>query len=52
MEQNNVIEVWDACLKRFEALIEPKAFGTWFLPIKPLRLDGASLTVQVPSAFF
>ncbi len=36
-------------------LISPcflQAFKTWFEPIKPIKLDGNVLSVQVPSKFF
>ena len=27
-------------------------YNTWFLPIKPLELNGSTLKVQLPSQFF
>ena len=30
----------------------PKAFETWFSPIKPISLDGDTFTIEVPSDFF
>lgn len=44
--------VWDSCLRFIEDNIQEQAFKTWFLPIKPIKLNGNSLTVQVPSKFF
>jgi len=32
--------------------INAQSFKTWFLPIKPIKLEEANLTVQVPSQFF
>ena len=29
-----------------------QGFNTWFMPIVPLRLDGKTITIQVPSQFF
>lgn len=45
-------EVWHSCLKFIEDNIQEQAFNTWFMPIKPIKLKGNSLTVQVPSKFF
>jgi chromosomal replication initiator protein len=32
--------------------VQPISFRTWFEPIKPIRIDGQVLTIQVPSPFF
>ena len=32
--------------------IKPQAYKTWFEPIKPIKISGDSLTIQVPSKFF
>jgi len=45
-------EVWDNCLKVIKDNIHYQSFKTWFLPIKPLKLDDNVLTIQVPSQFF
>lgn len=44
--------VWDNCLAFIEDNIQPQAFKTWFLPIKPIRLTDNALSIQVPSKFF
>src|SRR3972149_690482 len=44
--------VWGACLDRMRPEITTLSFKTWFQPIVPLRVEGAGLTVQVPSQFF
>ncbi len=44
--------VWRNCLKIIRDNISPQSFKTWFDPIKPLKLEGKSLTIQVPSQFF
>lgn len=43
---------WQSCLDQIRLSIEDRAFQTWFVPIKAVRLQGAELTLQVPSAFF
>ncbi len=43
---------WQSCLDLIHPAIEARAFQTWFAPIKAVRLQGAELTLQVPSAFF
>lgn len=44
--------VWEECLSFIEDNIKPQAFKTWFEPIKPIKVSGEVLTVQVPSKFF
>ncbi|GMN09136.1 chromosomal replication initiator protein DnaA [Croceitalea sp. MTPC9] len=44
--------VWNNCLAFIEDNIQPQAFKTWFLPIKPVRLTDNALSIQVPSKFF
>lgn len=44
--------VWKGCLEYIQDNINSQAFKTWFLPIKPLKLQGVVLTIQVPSKFF
>ena len=46
------ISVWNNCLAFIEDNIQPQAFKTWFLPIKPIRLQDNALSIQVPSKFF
>jgi len=47
-----VRDVWDKCLTVIKDNISDQSFKTWFEPIKPLRLNGNSLTIQVPSPYF
>lgn len=44
--------VWEECLSFIKDNIKPQAFKTWFEPIKPIKLTGEALTIQVPSKFF
>lgn len=44
--------VWKECLRVIEQHVSEQSFSTWFKPINPARLDGSSLTIQVPSQFF
>ena len=44
--------VWEECLSFIQDNIKPQAFKTWFEPIKPVKLSGEALTIQVPSKFF
>ncbi|MFN8344580.1 MAG: chromosomal replication initiator protein DnaA [Spirosomataceae bacterium] len=50
--RSEVKEVWDKCLQVIKANISEQSFNTWFEPIVPSRLDGKTLTIQVPSQFF
>ena len=49
-------KVWDECLSFISDNLvgkeSEKAFATWFKPIVPVKLDGNTLTIQVPSPFF
>jgi chromosomal replication initiator protein len=45
-------QVWDTCLAVIKESINPLAFKTWFLPIRPLGFVGGELTIEVPSQFF
>jgi chromosomal replication initiator protein len=44
--------VWDNCLMYIKDNISSQSFKTWFLPIKPLKLEDKVLSIQVPSKFF
>ncbi len=44
--------VWNNCLSFIEDNIKPQAYKTWFEPIKPIKITGEALTIQVPSKFF
>ncbi|MES2386760.1 MAG: chromosomal replication initiator protein DnaA [Bacteroidota bacterium] len=46
------ISVWDNCLRLIKSRVEPSDLRTWFMPIQPLRVEGSTLTIQVPSEFF
>ncbi|NTU96690.1 MAG: chromosomal replication initiator protein DnaA [Chlorobiaceae bacterium] len=45
-------QIWDACLNDIREKINPLAFKTWFLPIRPVGFSGSELTIEVPSQFF
>ena len=44
--------VWDKCLAFIKDNIQPQAYKTWFLLIKPVRLNDNVLSIEVPSKFF
>lgn len=44
--------VWKNCLAFIQDNIQPQAFKTWFLPIKPVKLSDKALSIEVPSKFF
>lgn len=48
----NQLTVWDDCLKIIKENVDEQTFQTWFEPIKPLKLEEKSLTIQVPNKFF
>jgi len=48
----NHLNVWENCLQTIKKSISAQTFKTWFEPIKAISLEGASLTIQVPNAFY
>jgi chromosomal replication initiator protein len=44
--------VWNDCLDIIRPEVGDENFGTWFKPIKPIRVDATVLTIEVPSQFF
>ena len=44
--------VWNNALAFIKDNINEQSFKTWFIPIKPIKLQGKVLTIQVPSKFF
>ncbi len=51
-EKTDYKQIWSNCLRVIRDNINYQSFKTWFDPIKPLRLEGNVLTIQVPSQFF
>jgi len=49
---NQSFSVWETLLESISSKINPTSFVTWFKPIKPVSLEGKTLTIQVPSQFF
>ncbi|MBS9774307.1 MAG: chromosomal replication initiator protein DnaA [Tenacibaculum sp.] len=45
-------EVWTNCLSFIKDNVPETGYRTWFEPIKPVKLSGEILTIQVPSHFF
>lgn len=45
-------KIWKNCLDFIKERIPNQSFNTWFDPINPLKVEGNSLTIQVPSQFF
>ena len=50
--QREVITVWNRCLSVIRDIVPEDSFNIWFEPIRPARLNGSVLTIQVPSEFF
>ncbi|MFO8028855.1 MAG: chromosomal replication initiator protein DnaA [Cyclonatronaceae bacterium] len=44
--------VWAECLEIIRDNINYQKYKSWFHPIKPVTLDGKTLTIQVPSQFW
>lgn len=50
--RKNHESVWRNCVAYIREKVGEQNYNTWFTPIKPLYLEGASLTIQVPSPYF
>lgn len=44
--------MWEKCLSFIKDNIAEDAYNTWFVPIRPGKLNNNVLTIQVPSKFF
>ncbi len=44
--------VWNGCLNVIREEISEQSYKTWFEPIRPIRLQEDTLTLQVPNRFF
>jgi len=44
--------IWKNCLVKIKNSVTQMTYNTWFLPIKPVQLDGGVLKVELPSKFF
>ena len=44
-------ETWNNCLNLIRDNVSPQNFKTWFEPIKAVKLDAYTLTIEVPSQF-
>lgn len=53
MNEPRHIQVWNNCLSTIQELIPPARFKVWFKEhIRPMALEGDTLTIEVPSDFF
>jgi chromosomal replication initiator protein len=53
MNEPKHIQVWRNCLQTIQATgyVSEQKFETWFAPIKPVSLEGSTLTIEVGSDF-
>ncbi|HKJ33788.1 MAG TPA: chromosomal replication initiator protein DnaA [Balneolales bacterium] len=52
MSLDNADVVWQNCLNIIRDNINYQKFKSWFEPIKPLKIEEQTLTIQVPSQFW
>src|SRR5215471_15277327 len=50
--EKNADSVWKKCLLIIKDNVSKQSFQTWFAPIRPIKLNGKVLTIEVPSQFF
>jgi chromosomal replication initiator protein len=46
------VGLWNRCLRVIRDNVPETTYNTWFVPIRPLKYEDKTLTVQVPSQFF
>ncbi len=51
MTDNNHVVLWERCLKMIADNVQEYAFNTFFLSIRPVKFEGNTLTLGVPSPF-
>jgi chromosomal replication initiator protein len=49
---DDAASLWARCLDIIRDNVSQQVFKTWFEQIRPMKWDGAQLTVEVPSQFF
>src|SRR5260221_3419842 len=52
MMEKSCDSVWKKCLQIIKDNVSAQSFKTWFVPIRPVKLQGKILTIEVPSQFF
>ena len=52
MAKDSAKAIWDTCLEIIRDNINYQKFKSWFEPIKPVKLENNTLTIQVPSQFW
>src|SRR5690242_4453487 len=50
--EKNFETIWKKCLQIIKDNVSAQSFKTWFVPIRPVRLEDKVLTIEVPSQFF
>ncbi|PVX50964.1 chromosomal replication initiator protein [Balneicella halophila] len=45
-------DIWDRCLQIIADNVPAGSFKTWFVPIRPVKIENNIITVEVPSHFF
>ncbi len=50
--KQNPKQVWSECLEIIKKNVPFLTYNTWFVPIKPVELNGDTLKIQVPNNFF
>lgn len=52
MDTRTADEIWQHCLEIIKDNINYQKFKAWFEPIKPVKVENNTLTIQVPSHFW
>lgn len=52
MIESDHVGLWNRCLRVIRDNVPETTYNTWFVPIKPLKYEDKTLTLQVPSQFF
>ncbi len=52
LNNDHAQSVWNACLQIIKEHTNHQKFKSWFEPIRPLKLENDTLTIQVPTHFW
>jgi chromosomal replication initiator protein len=52
MTESDHVGLWERCLRIIRDNVPETTYNTWFVPIKSLKYEDKTLTLQVPSQFF
>lgn len=50
--ENDIKHIWNDVLRTIKDIVPIEVYETWFVPIRPIKIDGDVIRIEVPSQFF